>query len=113
LSIFAKNVRVTAVLVYQKEVDCRDPDQQHLSAKRQARPNKSHDTARLIYPTNTPLANMPGTPKNPYPDYASDYARRQRAMDNFVDFGPTGVVDFEEQVCHMLVSTSLVITMLT
>lgn len=55
---------------------------------------------------------MPGTPKYPYPDTPSDYAGRQRAMDNFVDFGPTGEIDFEEQVCRFLVSNTLV-TMLT
>lgn len=33
-------------------------------------------------------------------------------MDNFVDFGPTGEIDFEEQVCRFLVSNTLV-TMLT
>lgn len=107
--MFAKNVRATAVLVYQKEVDCRDPDQKHHPTKRQARPKKSHDTARLINLTTPPLANMPGTPIYPYPTYPSDAAEMSRAMDNFFDFGPTGLIDFEELVCRSSISSTLVI----
>ena len=111
-SMFAKNVRATAVLVYQKEADCRDPDQNHLPTKRQARPKKSHDTARLISPTNRPFANMPGTPIYPYPTYPSDAAEISIAMDNFFDFGPNGLIDHEELVWRLLIFTTLV-TMLT
>lgn len=110
--MFAKNVRATAVVVYQKEADCHDPDQKHLPTKRQARPKKSHDTARLLNPTNPPLTNMPGIPIYPYPTYPSDAAEMYSAMDNFFDFGPTSAIDHEELVCRLLIST-IFVTMLT
>ena len=110
--MFAKNVRATAVVVYQKEADCHDPDQKHLPTKRQARPKKSHDTARLLNPTNPPLTNMPGIPIYPYSTYPSDAAEMYSAMDNFFDFGPTGAIDHEELVCRLLIST-IFVTMLT
>lgn len=39
--------------------------------------------------------------------YPSDVARLHREMDKFFDFGSTGVIDFEELVCRLLISTML------
>ena len=55
---------------------------------------------------------MPGVPIYTYPMYPSDVAKLHKEMDKFFNFGPTGVIDFEELVCRLLVSTTLV-SMLT
>ncbi|GAB7334131.1 hypothetical protein MBLNU13_g06203t1 [Cladosporium sp. NU13] len=39
---------------------------------------------------------MPGIPIYPYPTYPSDAAEINSAMDNFFDFGPTGLITHEE-----------------
>jgi hypothetical protein len=52
---------------------------------------------------------MSGIPIYPYPTYPSDAAEMSRAMDNFFDFGPTGLIDFEELVCRSSISSTLVI----
>lgn len=44
----------------------------------------------------------------PYSMYPSDVARLHKEMDKFFDFGPTGVIDFEELVCCLLIFTTLV-----
>ena len=55
------------------------------------------------------MSRIPIYPTPTYSPYSTpaDAARMHRAMDDIFNFGPTGALDFEEQVCRLLISATL------